>query len=585
MTFPQWLIILFASMFVALASAFPLAFQLTLGQICSWCLVIISYVMYNKVKVADSLLNRGLAGRGASNSSSDNNTASSDSTTLLKRGPFNQMLKTDEAEKDMLKNGKKVMCGITTIQDSYFCCGQRGGSYMRGMQRGIVLGSALVAAFQVQLCIRAAHYSYGWSLALLALFALILTMHFLERTLLHFTIMSSVEFQRNVEHVDQVVAEQEQVLTHCASVYMVYLACELMDPVTLDHTMQCGKDTLIRAHTDMEPHCQLDRNGNNNFESNKDTYDELIQLGVQSLVDDASSSSSSSSRTKDRRQKTIQQLQQLLHWFDISWVDSDLCGCLLDAACQVNRKNLVEQFIWSLELILELTSPDSELPLNLLTYKLDCFARVNAFLTKLKQQGGNQKIIDEIKMNYYFQNSLTTFANFRSSLEASAAAAEPTAAAATDLRTSSELQRQEHLIPAVVEALNIAESMPKDMLAIGIPLSVVTTTSVNGVNNTDSRFLIRALKVKSSKLKEHNYQRLAKVIAARAQLIQSKWQSVYPRLTSVNGGGSPAISPTILSVARALAVTSMGAHGATVVALAGNPPPDRDDDDDDEEEE
>ena len=566
MTFPQWLIILFASMFVGLASAFPLALQLILGQICSWCLVIISYIMYNKVKVADSLLNRGLAGRGASNSSSDNNTASSDSTTLLKRGPFNQMLQTDEAEKDMLKNGKKVMCGITTIQDSYFCCGQRGGSYMRGIQRGIVFGSALVAAFQVQLCIRAAHYSYGWSFALLALFALILTGHFLERTLLHFTIMSAVEFQRNVEHVDQVVAEQEQVLTHCASVYMLYLACELMDNVTLDHTMQCGKDTLIRAHTDMEPHCQLDRKGNNNnFESNKDTYDELIQLGVQSLVDDASSSSSSS--TKDRRQKTIQQLQQLLQWFDISWVDSDLCGCLLDAACKVNRKNLVEQFIWSLELILELTSPDSELPFNLLSCKLDCFARVNAFLTKLKKQGGDQKIIDEIKMKYYFQNSITTFADFRS---------------------SSELQRQEHLIPAVIEALNTAESIPTDVLTIGIPLSAVTTTSVNGVNNTDSRFLIRALKVKNSKLKEHNYQRLAKVIAARAQLIQSKWQSVYPRLTSGNGGGSPVISPTILSVARALAVTSMGAHGATVVALAGNPPhntADDDDDDDDEEEE
>jgi hypothetical protein len=218
----------------------------------------------------------------------------------------------------------------------------------------------------------------------------------------------------------------------------------------------------------------------------------------------------------------------------------------LDAASKVNRKNLVEQFKWSLELILELTSPETELPLKLMSCKLDCFARVNAFLTLLKKRGGDQNVVDEIKSNYYFQNSFATFDDFRSSLES------------------------QQLVPAVVEALNTAKSMDQDVLTFYMPLSAVTTTSVNGVNSTDSRFLIRVLKVKSSKLKEHNYQRLARVVAARAQLIQSKWQQVYPRLTSVDGNS--AVSPTILSVARALAVTSMGAHGATVAALAGNPP-------------
>ena len=138
------------------------------------------------------------------------------------------------------------MCGMKTRQDGYFCCGSRGGSYMRGIQRGLLLGTALVAALQVQLCVRASHVSYGWALGLLAILAMSITIHFLGLILLHFTLMVSVEFQRNTEYVDQVIEEQSQLLTQSSALYLVYLACEYKE-LTFEHVMKSGKQ--IEAQT------------------------------------------------------------------------------------------------------------------------------------------------------------------------------------------------------------------------------------------------------------------------------------------------------------------------------------------------
>ena len=52
-------------------------------------------------------------------------------------------------------------------------------------------------------------------------------------------------------------------------------------------------------------------------------------------------------------------------------------------------------------------------------------------------------------------------------------------------------------------------------------------------------------------------------------MIQSKWQQAYPQMKDEQGRP---ISATIASLARAMSVTAIGANGAVVVALAGNPP-------------
>ena len=65
------------------------------------------------------------------------------------------------------------------------------------------------------------------------------------------------------------------------------------------------------------------------------------------------------------------------------------------------------------------------------------------------------------------------------------------------------------------------------------------------------------------------FEKLARLIASRAQVIQSKWQQAYPQMKDEQGRP---ISATIASLARAMSVTAIGASGAVVVALAGNPP-------------
>ena len=48
------------------------------------------------------------------------------------------------------------------------------------------------------------HGLYGWAFFLLALVASMLTLHFAGRILMNFTLLTSVEFERDSDHVDQV---------------------------------------------------------------------------------------------------------------------------------------------------------------------------------------------------------------------------------------------------------------------------------------------------------------------------------------------------------------------------------------------
>jgi len=75
---------------------------------------------------------------------------------------------------------------------------------------------------------------------ILAILAMSITIHFLGLILLHFTLMVSVEFQRNTEYVDQVIEEQSQLLTQSSALYLVYLACEYKE-LTFEHVMKSGK--------------------------------------------------------------------------------------------------------------------------------------------------------------------------------------------------------------------------------------------------------------------------------------------------------------------------------------------------------
>ena len=242
MTFPQWLILFISAMMASLASAFPLALQLVIGQFFSWSLVVLAVLTYQKVKESDQFLNRGLNGRNSDHSETMTS-EETEKTSLINNPYFNKMLTFEEIGQNKIikDNSANVMCGMKTRQDGYFCCGSRGGSYMRGIQRGLLLGTALVAALQVQLCVRASHVSYGWALGLLAILAMSITIHFLGLILLHFTLMVSVEFQRNTEYVDQVIEEQSQLLTQSSALYLVYLACEYHKEITFEHVMKSGK--------------------------------------------------------------------------------------------------------------------------------------------------------------------------------------------------------------------------------------------------------------------------------------------------------------------------------------------------------
>jgi len=538
MTFPQWLLIFVGSMLAALSSAFPLSLQLVLGQLCSWGLVVFASIFHNKVKDVGQYLNRGLRGRGVV----DDTASDTEKSNLLENNPYNEMLTS------------------STKQESYFCCGDRSGSYMRGMQRGILFGTALVAALQVQLCVRAAHVSYGWALGLLALIAMLITLHLLGRILLHSTLMTSVEFQRNVKHVDQVIGEQSEILTQCAARHLTYLACELSNSVTKRHALKCGENTLIRAQNELEAHC-LQRE---NIESNNNisTYNKLMHFGVQVLAtntgdgngngnDDNGSSSSSSSNDNN-----IKKLQQLLTWFDISWVDDDLCKFLLGTSKNISKgRSLEDHFQWSLKLILELTSPDSDLPLQLMSKKLGDFTRGNYLLSLIKSRQNKF----EGKHGEDLLNSIKEYFASNSELDGLQAHVE------IDFPNSKLSDTERAAFDGAVDKARTAST---HAVEVTWPL-LITTKTAAGVNRADSRYLVKAMETQHASLKLMDFVRLARLIVSRAQTIQSKWQLVYPRVTDVKGRP---ITATIGSLARAMHVTAMGAHGATVVALAGRPP-------------
>lgn len=168
-TLPQFFIILFACMFVALASAFPLVLQLVLAQLVSWSLVLTSYITRNKLCEMNEYLNRGIKGRGVKQISEENE---SDNATLTNNSlTFNKMLNNSESVPE------SVSLSALSRQDNYFYCGggKSGNSYTRGVQRGLLLGNALIASLQIHLCFRAVDLSYGWLLGVLAFAAASLT--------------------------------------------------------------------------------------------------------------------------------------------------------------------------------------------------------------------------------------------------------------------------------------------------------------------------------------------------------------------------------------------------------------------------
>ena len=546
MTLPQWGYILFASLLAALASAFPLAAQLTLGQLVSWSLVGISFVVQHKYEAINNNLNRGAKGRGVK---VDVEASQEDNNTLIEKNAFNKMLV--DPENDTPQDKTTTSSLTLSRQDTYLACGggKSGMSYMRGTQRGLLLGNALIASLQIHLCFRAAHASYGWVLGISAFSAFALTIHYIGRTLIQFTLMSSVDFYRCVSDMDQVIGEQEQLVSHSAALYLVHLACEQFQ-VTKQHDKRNGKDSLLRSENELELHslstADSSSSSNSNGENGTTTYDALISNSARALVtiDDANTSSATPS------DRSVQKLRHLMVFFSFGWVNVELCRNLLEKFMTSNQKgNTEDHFKQALELILELTSPDSDLPLLLFEAKLNTFAKGKFLLSLLNQKINKGGTFLEGKKGKTFMSNLQDDIDNGLSIT-------------KENSPANEMGRV--MFESCVQRMN---ELPAHTLNVLIPLLVAKTNKKDSQKTTDSRYLVDRMKLSKGRLNQ--YVAFCKLMVSRARTVQSRWQNVYPSFHDAKG--TP-VSATIASVAKAMAMTAIGAHGNAFVGLSAGPP-------------
>lgn len=382
--------------------------------------------------------------------------------------------------------------------------------------------------------------------------------------------MTSIDFYRNVADVDQVIAEQEQVATQCASLYLVRLACKEYNTVTIKHDNKHGRNTFIRAQHELELYSTYqdnDLSSSNDVEkSNADskigeTFKRLINLATNAMINNEYNLKNG----KDLQERTIQHMKHLLNFFSIDWLNDDTCKILLQKSIVHNKNDKMEDHLTRiLILILELTSPESDLPLLLFSEKLKNFAKSKFLLSLLNKQiekskeGGGTFLAGE-KGKTFLKDEIAVYTKAsQANLKIEKSAGESFPLNASDVAT----------FEACYDKM---EELPMHVLNVQIPLLMSKfKRNTRNFTGTDSRELTKLMKVSSNDNMDDV--KFRKLIISRARTVQSRWQNIYPLFSSSNEN-EPPVNVTIASIAKSMAITANGGHGNIVVGLSIRGPP------------